>query len=266
MVIDFHAHAFPDPLAGRALSALAEKVRGVLDPVCGVRTSDILEHMDKSGVDLSVLQPVVTKASQTRKTNQWAASIRSERLVSFAGLYPLDGNCREEIDLAAEWGLKGIKLHPEYQQFRPDAPEMLRLYDYILGKGIVLLLHAGVDLGLPGQIRSNPKMFAGIARAMKGGVIVAAHLGGFRQWDDVERYLVGEDIYLDTSMGFGHYAQEQFLRIAQAHGTDKILFGSDAPWSDAGEEIRRIRALPWPQEDIDAVLYRNAQRVLAIDS
>jgi predicted TIM-barrel fold metal-dependent hydrolase len=65
-------------------------------------------------------------------------------------------------------------------------------------------------------------------------------------------------------MGFEHFKHDQFLRIAAKHGTDKILFGSDAPWSNAQTEINHIKSLPLPRESIDAILSGNARRILSL--
>ena len=99
---------------------------------------------------------------------------------------------------------------------------------------------------------------------MRGGVLVAAHFGGQSQWDDVERYLVGENVYLDTSMGQKYYPTEQFLRIVRAHGADKILFASDSPWSNAGAEIASISALPLTDSEKSHIFSENARRILKI--
>jgi predicted TIM-barrel fold metal-dependent hydrolase len=99
---------------------------------------------------------------------------------------------------------------------------------------------------------------------MRGGIIVAAHLGGHDQWDDVEEHLVGTGIYLDTSMGFEFYPTEQFLRIVKNHGADKILFGSDSPWSNAQTEIETLMALPLSGEEKELILSGNARRLLGI--
>ena len=90
-------------------------------------------------------------------------------------------------------------------------------------------------------------------------------LRGQQQWDLVEKHLVGLDIYLDTSMGTEYYPEEQFLRIVNAHGKDKILFGSDAPWSSAGREIESIRNMPLSQEQRDNIFYKNAAKLLGLD-
>ena len=94
--------------------------------------------------------------------------------------------------------------------------------------------------------------------------MVAAHLGGQRQWNEVEEYLVGTDMYMDTSMGMNYYPHDQFVRIVKNHGADKILFGSDSPWSRAGEEIEALNSLSLTQEEKDLILHKNAKRILKI--
>ena len=94
--------------------------------------------------------------------------------------------------------------------------------------------------------------------------MIAAHLGGHDQWHDVEEHLAGTDIYLDTSMGFEYYSKDQFLSIVKKHGADKILFGSDAPWSNASSEIEHLKAMPLAKDHIDAIFGGNASRILSL--
>lgn len=264
MVIDFHAHAFPDDLAGKAVSVLSANIDNLYKPVHNGTVSGLLKNMDDWNIDISVVQPVVTKQSQMKKTNEWASKICSDRIICFGGIFPHTDDYKRDIDFAADLGLKGLKFHAEYQDFIVDDERMLKIYDYALSKGLILLHHAGVDPGFPPPCKSSPKQFAKIARAMRGGIIVAAHFGGHAQWDDVEEYLAGENVYLDTSMGFEYFSRAQFLRIVQKHGADKILFGSDAPWSDAKTEMERLKALPLPGSDINAILGGNAERLLKV--
>ena len=263
MIIDFHTHAFPDALAGRAMRALAAKCQ--YNPVSDGTVAGLIRNMDEWGIDISVLQPVVTKASQVRAINEWAVGVVTEtrgRVAAFGGIYPNSSDWKRDIDFVADLGLRGLKFHPEYQDFILDDRRMLDIYAYALGKGLMLLFHAGFDPDFSPPFKSNPLMFANVIKAMRGGTIVAAHLGGCEQWDDVERHMVGLDIYLDTSMGFAFYPAEQFLRILRGHGADKILFASDAPWSSAKDEMVRLDALPLSQSEKDAVLGGNAARLL----
>lgn len=264
MVVDFHTHIFPDELSERALDVLLTNIDNAIVPANNATLAGLLEKMDEWGIDVSVVQPIITKQSQVVKTNEWAKSICSERIVCFGGIYPHTDDYKRDIDFVVGLGLKGLKFHAEYQDFVVDDGYMLKIYDYALSKGLIILHHGGVDIGLPAPFKSSPKQFANIARAMQGGVIIAAHLGGHDQWDDVEKYLAGENIYLDTSMGFEYYSDEQFMRIVEKHGADKVLFASDAPWSNAKTEMERLKALPLEKSALDAILGGNAKRILKI--
>jgi len=262
MIIDFHTHVFPDDLAPSAIHKLTTGIDNLYPPVHDGTVAGLLRNMDAWGVDASVILPVVIKASQARKINAWVRSVCSERIVGFGGIWPHDDNYKAEIDYAAGLGLKGLKFHAEYQDFVLDEPRMLRMYDYALSKGLILLHHAGFDPAFPPPFKSTPQQFAAIGRAMQGGTIIAAHLGGHAQWDDVEAYLAGTNVYLDTSMGFQYYAPAQFLRIVRKHGADKILYASDSPWSHGGRELEHLKRLSLPPDDLAKILGGNAARIL----
>lgn len=267
MVIDFHTHIFPDKLAARARQSLMDSTVHFGHPYTALTemTKDsLLRCMDEWGVDISVIQPVVTKPSQTVTTNNWAAGAQDDRIIAFGGIHPDTDDYKRDIDLVSSLGLKGIKLHPEYQRYTPDEERMLRIYDYAFSKGLIILHHAGFDPGMPEPFHSDPERFAKMLDKISGGVFVLAHLGSQQMWDDVEKYLVGRDVYFDTSMGFECFPQEQFLRIVKNHGADKILFGSDSPWSNASRELEILRSLPLEEKEKRLIMCENAERLLRI--
>ena len=260
-IIDFHTHVFPDKLALRLIPQMAAKIGNYYAPASDGTVSGLLNNMDKWGIDISVAQPVITKQSQFQTINEWTAGIVSDRIAGFGGIFPHTDDYKRDIDFVVSLGLKGLKLHAEYQNFIVDDDHMLKIYDYALSRGLVILHHAGFDPEFPPPQKSSPRQFARIANEMRGGVIVAAHLGGCSQWDEVESELAGSGIYLDTSVGFEFFSQEQFLRILKKHGAEKILFASDSPWSNAGTEIGHILSLPIPDADKKAILGGNAKRI-----
>lgn len=267
MVIDFHTHIFPDALAPRAKKSLEDSTVHFGHPYTALTemTRDsLIEHMDMWGVDISVIQPVITKPSQTVTTNTWAAEAQSDRIIAFGGIHPDTDDYKRDLDFVASLGLKGIKLHAEYQRFYPEEERMLRIYDYAFSKGLIVLHHAGFDPGMPEPFHSNPERFAKMLYLLSGGTFVLAHLGGQEMWDDVEKYLVGKDVYFDTSMGFECYSNEQFMRIVKKHGADKILFGSDSPWSDASRELAVLNSLSLNENEKQMILCDNAKRLLKI--
>lgn len=262
MVIDFHTHIFPDALAPRAYASLTANAKGLYTPSHDLTRDGLLAFMEKSGVDKSVVLPVLTKREQVFKTNEWARSLESDKIIPFGGVYPSE-HYKEDIDFVCSLGFKGIKLHAEYQHFVCDSDDMLRFYDYAFSKGLIIIQHAGYDPISVGELNTSPKRFAHVAEELRGGVMVCAHFGGQSQWDDVEKYLAGSNVYLDTSMGTEYYGEEKFKSIVEKHGADKILFGSDSPWSDAGKEIANLKSM-LSANNQEKIFHENAERILGL--
>lgn len=70
MIIDFHTHIFPEKIASRAIASLEQKAK-MRAHVSGVEAS-LRASMDKSGVDLSIILPVVTNPHQFETVNRVA--------------------------------------------------------------------------------------------------------------------------------------------------------------------------------------------------
>ena len=93
---------------------------------------------------------------------------------------------------------------------------------------------------------------------------ILAHMGGMRLWDDVERWLVGAPVWLDTACCAGQIDPIQLERIIKAHGADKILFASDCPWSDPRTEKVMIEALDLSDSEQEAIFSGNISRPLRL--
>lgn len=264
MIIDFHTHVFPDALAPKALASLLAGINYIYKPCTDMTLAGLAADMDNSGVNISVIQPVITKPSQFAKLNEFSAAICSPRIAAFGAVHPNTADFKADIDYIVSLGLKGIKFHADYQNVILDEPRMLKIYDYAISRGLIILHHAGFDPAMPPPYKSNPERFAHIIKELRGGTIIAAHMGGHAQWDDVERFLVGTDIYLDTSMSFKFMPEAQYKRIIEAHGADKILFASDSPWGDPASDIALIESLPITEGEKTAILGGNAARLLGI--
>lgn len=264
MIVDFHTHIFPDSLAPKALAALLGNISNKYTPVTDMTKRGLLANMDASGVDVSVVLPVITRPQQYDKLNGFSKSVCSDRIVAFGGLHPDTDDYKRDIDGIVAMGLKGLKFHPEYQNFLLDEPRMLKIYDYAINRGLMLLFHAGYDPAVQPPFRSNPRRFAHLMQELRGGTMIAAHYGGHAQWQEVLDYLAGSGIYLDTSMAIGFMPDELFLRILRAHGSKKILFASDSPWGDPKKDIDYLRALPVAEQEKEDILASNAVKLLGL--
>ncbi|HPU42325.1 MAG TPA: TatD family hydrolase [Acetivibrio clariflavus] len=262
MIIDFHVHCFNDELAAKAVPQLA-KCANIPARLDGTILS-LKESMKKAGVDKSVVLSIATKPSQTEKINNWTALIQDDSIIGFGSIHPENENWKEELLRLKENGIKGIKLHPDYQKFFVDDKKMYPIYEEAIEQGLIIIFHAGVDIGLPEPYHATPERLRRVIDDFPGGKFVAAHMGGFKYWDEVEKYLVGTEIYFDTSYSVRFMNEQQVRRIINNHGYKKILFATDSPWGDQSEEVQKIREFSFGYEIESAILGLNARELLGI--
>jgi predicted TIM-barrel fold metal-dependent hydrolase len=262
MKIDFHVHCFPDELAAKATAALAAS-SGV--PACLDGTvADLKRSMSRAGVTVSIIQCIATKPAQTPAVNDWAARVQDDHVLAFGSIHPGYEGWKEEVERIRGLGLKGVKFHPDYQDFFVDEERVFPLYEEIVRAGLIILFHAGIDIGLPSPCHGGPERLERVVEAFPSASMVAAHMGGFRCWDGVEKRLVGTNLFFDTSYGLGHMTKERFLRLLETHGRSRILFASDSPWADQAKEIEKLEALGLPADAMRAIYFENATRLLGI--
>ena len=120
MLIDFHTHIFPDALAARAIESLKKGImnrHGFTIPAHSDGTlSGLVRTMDAEKVDVSVIMPIATRPGQADGINAFAAAARSDRIVAFGTVHPLQEDWEEGIEKVKAAGFPGIKLHPEFQK------------------------------------------------------------------------------------------------------------------------------------------------------
>ncbi len=264
MLIDFHTHAFADALAPRAIASLST-ASGGLTPATDGTLGGLVRCMDKCGVDHSVLLTIATKPSQQKRINDWAAGVQSDRITAFGSIHPDAPDVFDELERMKALGLKGIKLHPEYQGFEADESRMMPIYRKIASLDLITVFHAGQDIGFMPPAKASPDRLIAALPAFDGAPVVAAHFGSYIMWDEVYDKLCGLPLYFDTSFCFGRIQHPLAQAIVEKHTPDKILFGTDLPWSDALTEKRLIDSLDLGDEDRSKIYYRNASALLHLN-
>ncbi len=262
-MIDFHLHAFPDQLAERALATLSHKSGGMESCFDGT-VQGLKNLLQRDGVDFGVVLSIATRPGQETSVNRFAIENNTDNLFFFGSIHPQSANILEQLHMLREAGIKGIKFHPEYQNFEVDDPAMLPIYQLIAEMGFITVFHAGLDIGFDVPGRSRPRALARILPCFAGAPVVAAHFGGYMLWEEVERELVGKPVYLDTSYSFANIPLPLATRIIRNHGVGRILYGSDAPWSVPALEQRLLRHLPLTDMEKAAIFDGNARRLLGL--
>ena len=260
--LDVHTHVFPDALAERAVRQLAAE-SGEKAYTDGT-AAGLIASMRAAGIERSVVQPVSTRAAQTPGINTYSIELNRPPLISFGTLHPDYADYPAEIDRLKAAGLRGVKFHPDYQLFYVDEDRMMPVYRRMARAGLTAFFHAGVDIGLKPPYHGTPERLARVLDAVPDLEVVAAHFGGFRMWDEVDRHLIGRRLWLDTSYTLAHLPGEEFVRMARRHGVGRVMFGSDSPWADQAEEVRLLERTGLDEAELDAVFYDNAARWLGL--
>ncbi|MCX7714686.1 MAG: amidohydrolase family protein [Clostridia bacterium] len=270
MVIDFHTHIFPDKIAEKTVRILEQNILSVEGTAHFACLSGTLDDLKKSmkinKIDLSVVLPIATTVTQSATINNFAADITGkDGIISFGSIHPMQENWEEELERISELGLLGIKLHPEYQGFYIDGEESIRVLKKAEKLGLCVVLHTGFDIGIAPPVHCMPERLARVLSHIEGNNIVAAHMGGYRAWDDAEKYIAGTPIVVDTSYSIEEMGEDLFLRILDKHGIDKVVFGTDSPWKDQGKTVQCIRELNLSMNDYEKIMYKNAEKILKIN-
>lgn len=279
MIVDFHTHTYPEKIADRVLKDLMNKSGTEVfsdGTLAGLQAS-----MKRAGVDISVILPVVTAPKQTEKINAVAAGTNEHfgdtGLWSFGGIHPDNENYKEILQDIKHKGLKGIKLHPDYQGVFFNDIRYKRIVDYASELDLMIVVHAGIDIGLYDTVHCTPDMAIEMLEEVAPEKLILAHLGGWNMWDQVYQDICGRNVYLDTAFSYGDIMfrpgaehkwklaeQEQVLKIIAKHGADRILFATDSPWSDQKTSVEDIRALPLTETEKNKILGENAAALLQL--
>ena len=262
MIIDAHAHAYPDRLAERAMGVL--KQASLTESVTDGTTRSLLEHMDRCKVDRTVVANIATNAHQQPAVNDWAAQVKSDRLLCFGSVYPHAEDRIEELHRIKELGLYGVKLHPAYQHFYVDDPEVFPIYETCEELGLPILFHGGYDPYDPLRNYALPATFLPVIETFPKLKVIVGHFGGFINWELADQFLVGKEIYFDTSLAVAYLDDERMCDMIHRHGAHKVLFGSDCPWMSAQVGIEKIARMDLTEEERELILHKNAERILGL--
>ena len=282
MIIDFHIHTFPEKNSAKVVQKLGNLSHTL--PFTDGSVRELLASMKEARVDYSVNLPVMTTVDQVEKVNSSLIRQREELfaqgIITFGGMHPDYDNYKEELSRLKRSGILGIKLHPAYQNVNLDDIRMIRIIDCASELGLIVLTHAGIDIGINDHNYCSVSHILKVIDQVHPPKFVLAHMGNWGCWEDVEQDLAGASVWFDTAFAVGsitpdpkqdkkpyleeNLSNEDFVRICRKHGVNRILFATDSPWQDQKDYIGRIQRTGLNKEELELVFSENARKLLSL--
>ena len=264
MIIDCHAHCFPDHLAEKGLAPM--KALTGIEPCTDGTASGLSAKEKADGVDFAVVCNIATNPNQLVKVNNFAIDINdfSDTLIALGSAHPDSPILEKELERLVDHDIHGIKIHPEYIPYYVDSPEWDKVFSLCEEMGIFVISHTGYDYVSPDRTATTPDRVAKVLDRHPNLTFIGAHMGGNRFYPQVLEYLCGRpNLYLDTAIMSRLDRNDLYVsRIIEAHGVDRILFGTDAPWSEPKTEVAYIKSLGLSERENEMIFHENAEKLL----
>lgn len=270
MTIDFHTHIFPDAIAEQVVEGLQKKASGKVTPAGNGTKHQLMQQMKATHIDKAVLCPVATNPDQFESILKFSLDIikgnagenAQQMLIPFASVHPSNKECFKQLEKTAESGIKGVKLHPFYQKFSLGSAHAVDIMRCCRDLGLIVMCHCGLDIGFPDELICTPAHVLNLHEKAAGVKFIAAHLGGWHMWKEVRRELMGEPVYLDTSVLEADLQTEAVQEILHNHPAEWLLLASDWPWCPLDKPRSMIKSLDRSNEEKALILGGNAARLI----
>lgn len=218
-------------------------------------TDELLVNMRNCNIDYAVAFPFDEQGDLIEASLKLLA--QSDKIIPFFRFDPNTITTDALVRVIDNDKFKGVKLHPRAQAFNPLDTKFFPLYEVIEKKRLPLLIHTrkyGYDKN------SDPDSIATLSDHFPDMKIIMAHLASFTPiaLDYVKRK---ENLYIETSTAGAH----RIIALACSRvGSEKIVFGSDTPYSDNEIELLKIKKAPISNDDKENILWNNMKKILGL--
>ena len=262
-IIDAHCHVYPDKIAAKAVEGIGKFYD--LSMYYDGRYSTLIDFGGKIGVKHYVIFSVATTPHQVHSINTFIADTVRESgglMTGLGALHPDSETVEEDIEEIISLGLKGVKMHPDFQKFCIDDKKCYKIYEMCQKHNLPVLLHTGDSR----YDYSNPQRMKKVLDDFPELIVIGAHFGGWSCWKEAVETLSGyKNFYVDCSSSFDWLTPEESREITRAYGADHVLFATDFPMWNHKTEYERFMQMNLTDEENRLILSENAVRLFGID-
>ncbi len=259
-IIDFHTHIYPDPIAHKAAKSIRD-FYDIRDVELDGTVEELLRHGESAGIDRYVILPVAVNPKQVRHINDFTLSQLAghPQFTGFGTVHAAMEGLTDEVQRVMELGLRGIKMHPDFQIFDIDDPRLFPMYEMAQDK-LPMMFHMGdkrYGYSHPARLRRVLELFPRLQ-------VVAAHFGGYSMYEAGCEYLKDTNCFFDISSSIMFMPQgipESYIR---RYGPERMLFGSDFPLWNPQEEVQRFLTLKLTQDEQEQIAHKTAEYLLGL--
>ena len=259
-IIDIHTHVYPQKVASAAVESIKEFYCLEGTDMDGT-ASTLIRRGNAAGVTRFVLLPVANRANQVQSINNFIASQVQEHdcFIGLGAVHAEMEDMASEIDRIAELGLRGIKIHPDFQKFPIDDPRLFPVYEAVRGK-MPVLFHMGdprYDYSHPARLRRILDLFPGLET-------IAAHFGGHTMYETACENLKDTDCVFDISSTLMFLPNKEAERYVSIYGAERLAFGTDYPLWDPVTEVERFLSLDLTMKQKEQIAHKTAERIFKL--
>ena len=261
-VINSHCHIYPEKIASRAVMGIRDFYD--LDMSLTGRIDDLIEDGNKVGVVHYLVHSVATSPKQVKSINEFIGEVVNDNPDIFSGfgtLHPDSEDIEGDFEHLLSLGLKGVKLHPDFQQFALNEERAFKLGEVINEGNVPVLIHCG-------DYRynySNPEQLKPFLEKFPDMLVIGAHFAGWSVWAQATEELAGTpNLYVDLSSSLYALSSEDANKFIHDYGVDKVLWGTDYPMWESESEMELFQKIGLTKEEENMILYENSAKILGL--
>ncbi|MBQ5748971.1 MAG: amidohydrolase family protein [Oscillospiraceae bacterium] len=260
-IADVHCHIFPDKLAEKATRSIGD-FYGDGEMFEPASVGNLVKAHREAGIERCVVCNSAVTAEQVHNINDFIAASCAEHpeFIGFGSVLPTMDGVEEELERMMSMGLRGVKIHPDFQKIAIDESNATDTYRAIAKRGLPVLFHMGDDR----YDFSSAERLLNLLKKVPDLRVIAAHLGGWQVWEQALKTPMPENVVYDTSSSTPFLSRDMTLRLLECYGIERCMFGSDFPMWSPKEELERILALGLSQTELEQILYGNFDKFFAV--
>ena len=259
-IIDFHLHLSP--------KADTNIEKNISKYNIGAHIDTLSKKLKENSIALgNVILLDETLLKKDEAINQ-LISKRKRNIVFSCMLDPRDKNSVTLLEKAHSLGFRGLgEIHPYLQRLSDaDIPSVERLAQKSEDLGMFIIVDCSyLQVGYDGL-----KLVTSLSETISKAPIIIAHGGGNRVLDAMLVAMEKKNVFLELSFSIpywlGSTIEQDFAFAIRKLGSEKCIYGSDAPYADISESkkimLNFLKKHNFTKKDMEKIMYNTSMNIL----